>query len=41
MISRVEPVSVGELEALLMAQEEMIEKFKKNDNFVQVNVAQH
>ena len=32
VISRVEPISVGEIKALLMAQEEMIERFKKPDN---------
>ena len=40
MISRPVPIIVGELEALLMAQEELIEKYRKNDGIVQANVAQ-
>ena len=39
IISWVEPILVKELEALLMTQEEMIQKFKRNDNFVQANIA--
>ena len=38
--SREKPVLVGELEALLMAQEEWIEKFRKDENVVQAHVAQ-
>lgn len=40
MNTRATPVSIGELEAMLMAQEEMLEKFKKSDGIIQVNLAQ-
>ena len=39
IISRSNPISVGELEALLMAQKEMTEHFRKNDNIIHANVA--
>ena len=40
VISRVQPFSVNELEALLMAQEEMLERFKKSKtSLVQANVS--
>ena len=40
VISRVQPFSVNELEALLMAQEEMLERFKKSEtSLVQANVS--
>ena len=38
-ISRANPISVGELKAILMAQEEMIKRFKRNDNLIHANVA--
>lgn len=38
--SREKPISVGELEALLMTQEEWIKKFRKDESVVQENIAQ-
>ena len=38
--ARSDSISIGELEALLMAQEEMIEKFKKGDGIIQANFSQ-
>ena len=38
--SREKPISVGQLEALLMAQEERIEKYRKQEGAVQANMAQ-
>ena len=40
IIARPGSVSVGELEALLIAQEEMIEKYRSRDNNFQANLAQ-
>ncbi|XLU57326.1 hypothetical protein S245_051974 [Arachis hypogaea] len=39
VVSRVEPILVRELEALLLSHECMLEKFKKLDLFIQENVA--
>ena len=38
--SREKPISVAQLEALLMAQEKRIEKFRKQEGVVQENMAQ-
>lgn len=38
--ARSKVVSVGELEAFLMAQEETLEKFKKSEGVIQANVSQ-
>ena len=38
--SQEKPVSIGELEVLLIAQEERMEKFRKLEGAVQANVAQ-
>ena len=38
--SREKQIAVAELEALLMAQEEWIKKFKKDEEKIQCNVAQ-
>ncbi|KAL4298589.1 hypothetical protein AHAS_Ahas17G0016000 [Arachis hypogaea] len=37
--ARFSPVSIEELEALLMAHEELLDKYKRLDNFVQTRVA--
>ena len=42
VMSRLQPFSIDELEALLMAQEEMLERFKKADlGLLQANLARN